>query len=154
MIANTRIIGLDSFIAGLDVAKDATKKMVEAVTLELALDVRRKAQIKVPKRTSILAQSIVAEPVEYGAQTTVGEKYGVYVEDGTGLYDPFGSHLIYAKSGGPLHWESDGEDHYAMWTRGMEAQPFFWPAVDEMEPTIKEKMGIAADSLIRMAVKE
>src|SRR5690242_9160148 len=99
------IVGLDSFIQGLNLAKDSVKPVVERAALNMALQVRRLAQDKAPKRSTALAQSIVAEPIEYGAQTTVEEIYGLYVEQGTGMFDPRGAHLIYSQTGGPLHWE-------------------------------------------------
>lgn len=149
---SVQIIGLDSFISALGIAKEQTKPLVEKAALNLALKVRTLAQEKVHKVTTALAQSIQAEPIAYGAMTTVEESYGIYVEYGTGMYDPRGSHLIYSSTGGALHWESDGEDVFAMWTRGMEAQPYFWPAVAEVEPTVAEEMGKVADLLIQTAV--
>jgi HK97 gp10 family phage protein len=149
-VNNVMIIGLDGFIAGLGAAAREAVPIVRKAALNMALEVRRLAGEKAPKRTSVLAQSITATPLAYGAQTTVEAKYGIYVEMGTGLYDPRGAHLIYSKSGGPLAW---GDGHFAMWTRGMKAQPFFWPAVREVEPYIIEQMRVAADVLIGMAVK-
>lgn len=146
------IVGLDSFIEGLSVAKQQAEPVVKKAALALALNVRKLAQQKVAKKTTILAQSITTEPLTYGAQTTVGEKYGVYLEYGTGLFDPNGAHLIYSMSGGPLAWEADGEQHFAMWTRGMEAQPYWEPAIRETEPLIEETMKAAAGELIKMAV--
>lgn len=146
------IVGLDQFIEGLNLAREAVKPVVEKASLAMALQVRRLAQDKAPKRSTTLAQSITAEPIEYGAQTTVEEIYGIYVEEGTGMFDPRGAHLIYSSTGGPLHWQEGGEDHFAMWTRGMEAQPFFQPAIDEAMPFVEEEMGRAVDSLIHMAV--
>ncbi|MDL2342305.1 MAG: hypothetical protein QFB87_04490 [Patescibacteria group bacterium] len=146
------VIGLDSFVSGLNTAKAETKRVVKAAALNMALEVRRIAQGKVKKGTSILAQSIQATPLQYGAQTTVEQKYGVYLEYGTGMYDPRGAHLIYPKNGTVLAWGSGGQAHFARWTRGMEAQPFFWPSVDEVQPFIIEEMGRAANVLIKTAV--
>lgn len=150
---STVIVGLDSFITGLGLAKEQTKSVVEKAALNMAMQVRRLAQNKAPKRTRELAQSITATPIAYGAQTTVEAKYGVYVEEGTGLYSPYGAHLIYSQNGGPLVWESGGEKHFAMWTRGMEAQPYFAPAIEETKPFIDEQMRLVADSLIATAVR-
>lgn len=147
------VIGLDKFLVGIDTAKASTKKVVEAAALNMALQVRRLAQDKVPKRSSTLAQSIVAEPIAYGAMTTVGEKYGVYVEEGTGMYDPNGAHLIYPTTSKVMVWEEGGQTYGAHWTRGMEAQPYWQPALDETDPFVEEQMAIAAETLIQMAVK-
>lgn len=147
------IVGLDSFISGLGVAKDSAKEVVEKAALNLALLVRRLAQGKAPKASSQLAQSITATPLAYGAQTTVEAKYGPYVEYGTGMFDPRGGHLIYSKGGGPMVWETGGHVYGAYYTRGMEAQPYFEPAIQEAEPSIEEEMAKAAGILINMAVK-
>lgn len=146
------IIGLDSFIAGLDKASASTRKVVEAAALASAAQVRRLAMAKVPKRSTTLARSIIAEPIAYGAMTTVNEKYGVYVEQGTGLFDPHGAHLIYPTTAKAMVWESGGVKYGARWTRGMEAQPFFEPAIEESLPYVDEQMKNAASTLIRMAV--
>lgn len=150
---SVEIVGLDSFISGLGLAKDSAKDVVEKASLNLALLVRRIAQGKAPKASSQLAQSISATPLAYGAQTTVEALYGIFVEQGTGMYDPRGAHLIYSKSGGPMVWETGGHVYGAYYTRGMEAQPYFWPAVKEVEPQVEEEMGNAAQILIGMAVK-
>jgi HK97 gp10 family phage protein len=146
------VIGLDSFISGLGAAKDVTKAVVTKAALAMALEVRRVAQSKVKKGTSVLAQSITAMPLEYGATTTVGEKYGTYLEYGTGMFDPRGAHLIYPTTSTVLAWSSGGGEYFAKWTRGMEAQPFFWPAVDESQPFVIEEMHRAADILVKTAV--
>lgn len=149
---SVEIIGLGSFIAGLGVAQDMARPVVEKAALNMALTVRSFAQAKVPKRSTVLAQSIQATPLAYGAQTSVEEKYGIYVEQGTGMFDPRGAHLIYPTSAQALVWEEGGQRYGARWTRGMEAQPFFWPAVDDTEPFIVEEMGRAATILIQTAV--
>lgn len=147
----SQVIGLDSFIRDLGIAAKETKPVVEKAALAMALAVRRIAQGKVPKRSTILAQSIIADSVPYGAMTTVNEKYGEYLEYGTGLYGPL-HHLIYPTTAQAMVWEEGGMRYGARWTRGMEAQPFFWPAVDEAAPGIGEQMRLAADSLIKTAV--
>jgi len=145
------IIGLDGLIKGTKVAKDSTRRVVEKAALASAAQVRRLAMGKVPKRSTSLARSIIAEPITYGAMTTVNEKYGVYVEEGTGLFDPHGAHLIFPKTAKAMVFESGGVKYFARWTRGMEAQPYFRPAIDESMPYVDKQMDEAADELIRMA---
>lgn len=149
---SVKVIGLDSFIGDLGLAAKATKKVIETAALAAATEVRRLAMGKVPKRSTALARSIIAEPITYGAMTTVNEKYGIYVEQGTGLYDPRGAHLIYPKTAQAMVWEDGGQKYGARWTRGMEAQPFFQPAIDEAEPYVVEQMITARDLLIKTAV--
>lgn len=145
------IVGIDTFIEGLGVAKDTVQKRVERTLLDVALQMRRLAQGKAPKRTSVLAQSITAQPIAFGAMTSVGEKYGIYVEQGTGLYDPRGAHLIFPKTAQAMVWSEGGRKYGARWTRGMRPQPYFEPAFEATLPYLQEKLSLTTDEVLRIA---
>lgn len=76
-------------------------------------------------RTGHLVRNIKVKPV--GNELLVSmPKYGIYLEYGTGLYGPK-KQLIRPKNAEVLHWESNGEDIFATYTRGMTPAPFIRP---------------------------
>lgn len=139
------IMGMDSLLSGLGTAKTMAEPIISQAAMEAALAVRRKAIDKVPRRTGELQRSIVADPLPFGAMVSVQEKYGIYVEQGTGLYGPYHKRI----EGHPyLAWD----DVVVRSTAGMKAQPFFWPSVEEELPEAYGIFALARDKIGAMSL--
>ena len=81
---------------------------------------------KVPwKRTGALRQSVTSVTGKLTSTVQVGKEYGRFIEEGTQ------EHIIEAKSGKTLSWESGGVRHFAKYVihPGTKPYPFFEPAV-------------------------
>ena len=88
---------------------DPTKlrKAVSEALEKSALEVERTAKELVPVQDGELKRSIESKEVadwEWVIKPTIGWDYAGFIEEGTT------PHTI---TGNPLHWNRDGEDHYA-----------------------------------------
>ena len=115
--------------------------------LESGLEVQRKAQKAVPRRTSRLRLSIVPElsserPMPLSVRVGTNVKYAPYVEFGTGIYGPE-KRPIRPKSRKALAWASKGGDvvlakganagkrgFIRRSIKGMKPRPYLFPALE------------------------
>ena len=120
--------------------------------MEAAADeVVKQAKGKAPQRTGHLYASINRLPVEgtlLGGDLSVtigaGAPYATFVEFGTGIHGPR-KQRIYPKTKKAMKWRGgDGEWIVRRSTKGMKAQPYLRPAVEENEELIGS---IIADSI-------
>ena len=107
---------------GNSVLDDAKRAVIDTAIL-----IQSQARALAPVDTGYLRQSIEVEVLDGGlkAVVTVGAEWAIYVEYGTGIYS--------TKGGG----NKDGWVYYNekwgkfVFTRGQEAQPFWFPALKE-----------------------
>src|ERR1035437_2261330 len=92
------IQGLDGLIAAMKAAGGNAEPLISKAVIEGAQRVRQLAHDKAPHRTGTLQRSIQMEPGDLFAMVTVGEKYGLYLEEGTGPHD------IYPRNKKALFW--------------------------------------------------
>ncbi len=120
--------------------------------MEAAADeVVKQAKGKAPQRTGHLYASINRLPVEgtlLGGDLSVtigaGAPYATFVEFGTGIHGPR-KQRIYPKTKKAMKWRGgDGEWIVRRSTKGMKAQPYIRPAVEENEEMIGN---LIADSI-------
>lgn len=89
-----------------DLDTDKLKKAVSEALEKSAYEVERTAKELVPYETGDLKRSIETSGAdwEWNVEPTIGWDYAGFIEEGTT------PHTI---TGNPLHWNRDGEDHYA-----------------------------------------
>jgi HK97 gp10 family phage protein len=91
-----------------------------------------------------LKKSIEVEYYNGGlsAHIKVGAFYGIWVEFGTGIYSTTGdgrkTPWVYYVPGG--YEDEDGNVAYYVYTRGMKAQPFFYPSLEVAFKHFRDEM--------------
>lgn len=105
-----------------DILNDVKKAVIDTANM-----IQAQARALAPVDSGYLRQSIEVE-VRNGGLTaiiTVGSKYAIYIEYGTGIYATKGGGR---QDGWVYYNEKFGE---FVFTRGMPAQPFWFPALKE-----------------------
>ena len=110
------------------------------------------ARARAPHRTGTLQRSIMPEVSGLDALVAVNEKYGVYIEEGTGIYGPM-HRPITPKVKKVLVFRINGKKIVTKSIKGMRARPFFGPAIDQAAPYIQQQFDKVADVLITALAK-
>lgn len=99
---------------------------IKRIVVETAAVIQTEARARAPVDSGYLRQSIEVEVLNGGltAIVTVDASYSVFIEYGTGIYAKNGNGN---KDGWVFYSEKYGQ---FVFTRGMEAQPFWFPAIE------------------------
>lgn len=99
---------------------------VKRIVIETTAIIQNEARALAPVDSGYLRQSIEVEVLNNGlsAIVTVDAEYAIYIEYGTGIYAKNGNGN---EDGWVYYSEKYGEFRF---TRGMEAQPFWAPAIE------------------------
>lgn len=109
---------------------------IKRIVAETATIIQTEARARAPVDSGYLRQSIEVEVFQSGltAIVTVDSSYSIYIEYGTGIYSVNGNGN---KDGWVFYSEKYGE---FVFTRGMEAQPFWAPAIEVGRKYFKNEM--------------
>lgn len=109
---------------------------VKRIVSETAMIIQSEARARAPSDSGYLKQSIEVDVRNGGltAVINVGAEYGIYVEYGTGIYAKNGNGN---KDGWTFY--SDKLGHF-VFTRGQQAQPFWFDAVEVGAKYFKKEM--------------
>lgn len=109
---------------------------IKRIVMETATIIQTEARARAPVDSGYLRQSIEVEVFQSGltAIVTVDADYAIYIEYGTGIYAKNGNGN---KDGWVFYSEKHGE---FVFTRGMEAQPFWAPAIEVGRQYFKKEM--------------
>lgn len=102
-----------------------------------------RAREYVPRKTGALSDSIEASDAHADGDAatvtvTVGEEYGIYQDQGTGVFGPSGTRIVPLNPGGVLVWEDGGETIFARSVEGSPATKFWERTVNEWSLTVAE----------------
>ena len=113
-----------------------TEDEIKRIVVETATIIQTEARARAPVDSGYLRQSIEVEVLNGGltAIVTVDASYSVFIEYGTGIYAKNGNGN---KDGWVFYSEKHGE---FVFTRGMEAQPFWAPAIEVGRQYFKKEM--------------
>lgn len=137
-------------IAGLDeltesahrLGANGVDKLVETAMRYSTAKIQAEARVRAPHRTGTLQRSILPEVNYPNALVGVNERYGLFIEEGTGLYGPskkrFKGQIPFLKKGRDTGWR---------WINGMKARPFFWPGVQASQPYITKQFVAVLDKI-------
>jgi HK97 gp10 family phage protein len=134
---------IQGFLDDVVAAGGNAQALADAALTNSVREIQREARALAPHQTGSLQRSILTETTWPEASVTVEEKYGIYVEEGTGLYGPNHSR-IYPKTARALHWGNV----FARSTKGMKAQPFFEPAIVSSTPYVEAQFDQVVDRLL------
>ena len=136
-------IGAKEIRTALNRWGEAIEADVKRIVVETAKLLKTEAVARAPEDTTALKQSIKVHILNDGltAIVTVGVHYAIYVEFGTGIYAVNGN-------GRKTPWayldpkgrKDENGDPLWIWTRGMEAQPFWFPAIKIAQDYFEKEM--------------
>jgi HK97 gp10 family phage protein len=145
---NVELQGLDALIADAKKAGANATPLVKAAVVNSTSKVQERARSRAAHRTGTLQRSIQRELKDTAGRTFVGEKYGIFIEKGTGLYGPE-RRPIRAKRAKVLAFTVGSKKVFTKSVKGMRAKPFFKPALEESKPHIKQQFDKVADILVK-----
>ena len=139
---NLKVPNTANIIDGLSTVINNTGQQATQLVANTAID-------KAPRHFGTLKRSIYPQ-----VNATVGKftgkviqdatvaPYGKYVEQGTGIYGPYGSPIVPVTK--PfLAWKDYGGGwHRAKSVKGQKAQPFMEPAISENQDNIKQMFNV------------
>ncbi len=138
------IEGLDKLQDGIRRAGGNADPLIHKAAVTSGVHIQARARQNAPHRTGTLQRSIQLENKPDTVKVAVHEKYGLYIEKGTG---PF---VIRPKNKKALFWP--GADHPVKKVNhpGLKARPFFEPAIKESLPFIQRQFRAVGKTLVRI----
>lgn len=137
-----QIVGLKELVADAkSVGASGADKVVRAALINSMTEIQKQARERAPHRTGTLQRSILPELNYPTAIVAVNEKYGLYLEEGTGPYD------IVPKNKKALFWKGAAHPVKRVHHPGLKARPFFWPGVEASKGFIDNQFTIVISRL-------
>jgi HK97 gp10 family phage protein len=130
MALTVEVEGLDKLIKDVDKAGGNARPLMKAAIVNSVNKIQSNVRSRAPHRTGTLQRSVLTQVDYPDGMVTVSEKYGEYIEKGTGIYGPTGSRIT-PKNAKALSFTVGGQRVFAKSVKGMKARPFFAPAVEE-----------------------
>ncbi len=148
MSLSVEIVGLDKLLADVAEAGGKTQPLMKAAIVNSVGKIQSAARAKAPHATGTLQRSIQTQVDYPQGVVSVGEKYGIYLEKGTGLYGEKGTRIT-PKNAKVLAFTSGGSKVFARSTKGMKPRPFFKLGVEESAEYISDQFTKVIDILTR-----
>lgn len=129
MSLSVEVVGLDKLMSDVEHAGGDGRRLVKAAIVNSVNRIQSNTRAMAPHRTGTLQRSILTHVDYPQGSVDVGEKYGIYIEQGTGIYA--GQGRITPKSAKVLAFSVGGKKMFAASVKGMKARPFFKPGVEK-----------------------
>lgn len=139
---------LDDFIHDINRAGGKGDDLMNAVLTNSATEVQSNQRSRAAHRTGTLQNSI-AFYIQYAKEAVieVSEKYGIWLEYGTGIYGKY-KREIRPRVARVLAFKVGGKQVYARSVKGMPPKPFFWPGWLASQSYIKSQLEWAGEKAI------
>ena len=121
--------GLNELLRDVRKAGGDARKLMEAAMTNSTNEITKQARSRAPHRSGTLQRSIMPEVRYPDARVWVQEKYGRYIEEGTGIYGRNGRRIT-PKTASVLAWKQGGSMVFARSVAGIKPKPFFKPGVE------------------------
>jgi len=141
--------GLDALIADTKKAGINSPALVKAALVNSSSEMQSQMRQRAAHRTGTLQRSVLAEidPDGMSATVSVAEKYGIFIEQGTGIFGPLGTPIV-PKRARVLAWKGSGGMVFARSVKGIKAKPFFVPGYEASISYIDNQFTIVSDKLM------
>jgi len=139
MSLTVQVEGFDDLVHDVhQMGTEGAKTLMKAAITNSVNKIQSNARELAPHRTGALQRSIQTQ-VDYPVGTvSVEEKYGQWIESGTGIYGPTGQR-IQPKSAKVLAWQGATGMMFARSIKGMKPRPFFKPGVEKSADYISQQ---------------
>lgn len=145
MSLSVEVVGLDKLMRDVERAGGDARKLTKAAIVNSVNRIQSNARSMAPHRTGTLQRSILTDVNYPEGKVSVGEKYGIYIEEGTGIYA--GQGRITPKRAKVLAFTVGGKQMFAASVKGMKARPFFKPGVEKSADYIADQFVKVIDKL-------
>lgn len=142
------VSGLKELIRDAEKSGADSSKLVKAAIVNSVNRIQSEARRLAPHRTGTLQRSIMVDVNYPEGKVEVNEKYGAYLEEGTGVYGPKGSRIV-PVTAKVLAWKGAAGMVFAKSTKGMKARPFFKPGIENAAGYISDQFTKTIDLLTR-----
>lgn len=148
MALSMQVIGLEDMIHDFSKAGVDAKPLIRAAIQNSVQRIQKNVRGRAKHRTGTLQRSVLTQVNYPNGQVEVQEKYGEYIEYGTGIYGP--KHTpIRPKAAKALYFKVAGQPVFARSVKGMRPAPFFKPGVEESKTYVDEQFDKVAQILVR-----
>ena len=135
---NIEVEGLNDLIRDVKRAGGDARPLVTAALTNSATRTQSEQRRRAAHRTGTLQRSILPQVHYPTAEVEVHEKYGIFVEKGTGIYGPR-HRPITPKSAKVLAFKAGGSMVFTKKVLGMKPRPFFKPGWQAAQPFIRSQ---------------
>lgn len=143
-----QVVGLDDLVKDAKKQGEHSVQLVHAAIVNATNKIQSNTRKRAPHLTGTLQRSILTDVSSLQGIVQVQEKYGEYVEYGTGIYGKSGRPIT-ASAGKVLYFKVAGQPVFAKSVKGQKAQPFFKPGILESATYIDEQFVKVAEILVR-----
>lgn len=123
------ITGLKELINDAEKAGGNAKLLVKAALTNSTGRIQAEARALAPHKTGALQRSILTTVDYPEGKVDVNEKYGIFFEEGTGVYGKTGNPIT-PKRAKVLAWGGGGSMVFARSSKGIKPRPFFKPGIE------------------------
>lgn len=148
MALSVEIVGLHDFIEDARRAGADASKLVRAALINSTDRVQSNVRALAPHRTGTLQRSVLTQVNYPEGKVQVQEKYGAFIEEGTGIYGRSGTPIT-PKRAKALRWNGVGGVMFAKSVNGMRARPVFKPGVEKSQNYIIDQFTKVMERIIR-----
>lgn len=142
------VAGLDDMMRDVRQAGGDATKLTQSAIVNSTLRVQKNIRERAPHRTGTLQRGVLAETRGQSGVVSVTEKYGEYIEEGTGIYGPTGAPIT-PKTGKALKLMIGGVAIFRRSVKGMKARPFFRPGFEASKDYIDKQFTRVLDKLTK-----
>ena len=148
MALSVAVDGLDSLVKDAKQQGAHAERLVRAALVNSTNRIQSNTRRLAPHKTGTLQRSILPNVSYPNAQVEVNEKYGQYIEYGTGIYGKTGNRIT-PKTKKALYFKVAGQPVFARSVKGMKAKPFFKPGVEQSQVYIHEQFVKVIELLVK-----
>lgn len=141
------IPGLEDLINTLTSIGGNADKLINLAIKASLLHVQLEARQRAPHKTGTLQRSILPEFSSLHGIVKVNEKYGLYIEQGTGPFD------IRPRNKKALMWPGAAHPVRVVHHPGLKARPFFQPAIEASYAFMNSQFQVVIETISR-AIQE
>lgn len=147
MSLSVEIVGYKEFLKDVENTSANLKSITNAAITNSVNRIQSNVRQRAPHATGALQRTVLTQINYPDGQVSVNSKYGIYVEKGTGIYA--GKGLIRPKRAKVLAFKAGGSQVFAKYIKGMRAQPFFKPGVEESVDYVQAQFIKLMDVVVR-----
>lgn len=147
MSLSVEITGLDKLIKDVDEIGGNAHLLVKSAIVNSVNKIQSEARSRAAHRTGTLQRSILTQVNYPTGEVKVNEKYGAYIEEGTGIYGQKGKKIT-PKKAKVLAFKVGGNLVFARSVKGIKARPFFRPAIESSVGYINQQFDKVMDKII------
>ena len=148
MDVEVKIEGMNELMKDLADSGANSKRLVTSALANSSNKIQSEARKRAPHRTGSLQRSILAYLKYPLAIVQVNEKYGVYIEQGTGIYGPEGRPIRPVKAK-VLVFKIGGRTIFTKEIKGIRAKPFFAPGIQASQTYVSQQFTRVIDLMVK-----